>query len=218
MSQIHLELSCKSDNMLECFEKYSVHMKGNGQMKKVQKGNLGYLSYQKVMSAVITAVMFIVSISLYIAGYITTKSNQNLLTVVAILGCLPASKSAVSFIMYLKAKGCSQEDSEAIESVIGNLDGFYELYFTAYDKNFAINHLVVTRNSIIAYSADKKIEENDFSKHIKDILNKERISDITVKLFADRDKYLNRLNELNQSEADTSARNDIVNTLFSVSL
>ena len=52
----------------------------------------------------------------------------------------------------------------------------------------------------------------------EDILNKERIQDITVKLFKDREKYINRLNELNQSEADTSARKDIVSMLYSVSL
>ena len=53
---------------------------------------------------------------------------------------------------------------------------------------------------------------------MKDILNKERILDITVKLFTDRDKYINRLKELNQSEANTTARKDIVNMLFNVSL
>jgi len=53
---------------------------------------------------------------------------------------------------------------------------------------------------------------------MKDILNKERIHDVTVKLFLDRDKYLNRLRELNQSEADTSARKDMVSMLFNVSL
>lgn len=185
---------------------------------KVQKGAYGYLAYKKKTSTIITIGMFAISIALYIAGYITTKTNANLLTVVAILGCLPASKSAVGMIMYLKAKGCSGEDNEAIDNVIGSLDGYYDLYFTGYQKNFPTDHLVVTQNSIIAYSSDTKITEKDFNEHMKDILNKERIHDITVKLFMDRDKYLNRLKELNQSETDTSARKDIVSMLFNVSL
>ena len=53
---------------------------------------------------------------------------------------------------------------------------------------------------------------------MKDILNKERIHDITVKLFTDRQKYCNRLTELNNLESDTTARKDIVNMLFQVSL
>ena len=192
--------------------------KGLSMKNKVQKGQFGYLSYKKKWTTIITIVMFAVSIALYIAGYVTTKTNANMLTVVAVLGCLPASKSAVSMIMFLKAKGCSEEDKEAVEKEIGSLDGYYDLYFTGYSKNFPTDHLVVTKNSILAYSADKKIAEKDFNEHMKDILNKEHIQDITVKLFTDRDKYVNRLKELNQSEADTSARNDMVKMLFNVSL
>lgn len=185
---------------------------------KIQKGMFGYLSYKKKMSVVMTIGMFALSLAIFVMGYVTTKTNANLLTVVAVLGCLPASKSAVSMIMFLKAKGCGAEDKEVIEKVIGSLDGYYDLYFTGYSKNFPTDHLVVTKNSIIAYSTDEKITEKEFNEHIKDILNKERIHDITVKLFTDRDKYVNRLKELNQSEADTSARNDMVSMLFNVSL
>ena len=185
---------------------------------KIQKGCFGYLSYKKKFSTIMTIGMFALSLAIYLMGYITTKSNVNLLTVVAVLGCLPASKSAVSMIMYLKAKGASKEDKTVIGDVIGTLDGYYDLYFTGYQKNFPTNHLVVTKNSIIAYSSDSKITEKEFNEHMKDILNKERIHDITVKLFTDRDKYINRLKELNQSEANTTARKDIVNMLFNVSL
>lgn len=185
---------------------------------KVQKGAFGYLNYKKKMSVIMTVGMFALSLAIFILGYVTTKTNANYLTVVAVLGCLPASKSAVSMIMYLKAKGCSEESRNSIDAVIGDLDGFYDLYFTGYQKNFPIDHLIVTQNAIVAYSTDKKITEKDFNEHMKDILNKERIHDITVKLFLDKDKYLNRLKELNQSEADTSARKDMVSMLFNVSL
>lgn len=185
---------------------------------KVQKGMFGYLLYKKKLSTIITIIMFTFSLALYIAGYVTTKTNANLLTVVAVLGCLPASKSAVSMIMYLKAKGCSEEDKQAIEGAIGSLDGYYDLYFTGYSKNFPTDHLVVTQNSIIAYSSAKKITEKEFNEHMRDILNKEHIHDVTVKLFTDRAKYINRLKELNQSEANTSARMDMVKMLFQVSL
>jgi hypothetical protein len=185
---------------------------------KVQKGDFGYLSYKKKCSAIITIGMFALSLAIYLMGYFTTKTNANLLTVVSVLGCLPASKSAVSMIMYLKAKGASEEDKTVIEGAKGNLNGFYDLYFTGYQKNFPTNHLTVTQNSIIAYSSDAKITEKDFNEHMKDILNKERIHDITVKLFTDRQKYCNRLTELNNLESDTTARKDIVNMLFQVSL
>ena len=68
---------------------------------KVQKGQYGYLSYKKKFSAIVTIGMFALSLAIFIMGYVTTKTNANLLTVVAVLGCLPASKSAVSMLMFL---------------------------------------------------------------------------------------------------------------------
>lgn len=185
---------------------------------KITKGSFGYINHKKKMTTIFTITMFAISVALYIAGYVTTKTNANALTIVAVLGFLPASKSAVSMIMFLKAKGATEEDKNAIESVIGNLYGYYDLYFTGYQKNFPTNHITVTKNSILAYSSDAKITEKDFNGHMKDILNKERIHDITVKLFTDRDKYCNRLSELNSIESDTTGRKDIVNMLFNVSL
>ena len=90
---------------------------------KIQKGCFGYLSYKKKFSTIMTIGMFALSLAIYLMGYITTKSNANLLTVVAVLGCLPASKSAVSMIMYLKAKGASKEDKTVI---VTNEDGDYD--------------------------------------------------------------------------------------------
>ncbi len=185
---------------------------------KVLKGQFGYLGYKKKFSTIMTIGMFALSLAIYLMGYLTTKTNANLLTVVAVLGCLPASKSAVSMIMYMKAKGATDDDRIAIDNVMGSLNGYYDLYFTGYQKNFPTSHLTVTKNAILAYSSDKKITEKDFNEHMEDILNKERISDITVKLFTDRDKYCNRLAELNNLESDTTARKDIVNVLFQVSL
>lgn len=185
---------------------------------KVQKGNFGYISYKKKYSTIMTIGMFVLSLAIYLMGYLTTKTNANLLTVVAVLGCLPASKSAVSMIMFLKAKGATVEDKNVIEEAKGNLYGYYDLYFTGYQKNFPTNHITVTKNSILAYSSDSKITEKDFNEHMKDVLNKERIHDITVKLFTDRDKYCNRLKELNSIESDATARKDIVSMLYNVSL
>lgn len=187
-------------------------------MKKYNKGEFGYIIYKKKATTIITIVMFAISIALYLAGYITTKTNANLLTIVAVLGFLPASKSVVGMIMFYKAKGATQEDKICIQKAIGNLDGYYDLYFTGYQKNFPTNHITVTQNSILAYSTDKKITEKDFCEHIKDVLNKERIHDVTVKLYTDRDKYCNRLQELNCLSSNTTARKDIASVLFQVSL
>ena len=187
-------------------------------MRKINKGEYGYIHKKRKTESAKTISMFAISLAIFVMGYISTKTKSNMLTIVAVLGCLPASKCAVSMIMFMLAKGCSENVKNKVESSVGKLDGFYDLFFTSEKKNYAISHMVVTKNSIIAFSEMEKIDENDFSIHMKSLLNKEKISDITVKLFKDVDKYCNRLDELNQSEMDQSKRNDIVSMLYQVSL
>lgn len=64
----------------------------------VPKGSYGYLKAHRAVAAIRTLLFFGVSIGLYAMGYKTTGSNRNLLTIVAVLGCLPACKSLVNFI------------------------------------------------------------------------------------------------------------------------
>lgn len=85
----------------------------------IQKGSYGYIENHKAVTALRTMVLVLVSVSLYVAGYVKTGSSRNLLTVVAVLGCLPACKSMVNFILFLKAKGCS----EALKNEVCGFDG-----------------------------------------------------------------------------------------------
>ena len=74
----------------------------------VPKGCYGFLNNRKIYTILRTVFFFAVSVSLYIAGIVKTGSNRNLLTIVAVLCCLPACKSAVNCILFLRARGCSE--------------------------------------------------------------------------------------------------------------
>ena len=102
----------------------------------VPKGAFGYLNNRKKYTALRTVLFFSISAALYISGIIRTGSNKNLLTIVAVLGCLPACKSAVNFILFLRAKGCSDALHEKLVSYEdGSMTVFYDMYFTSYQKN-----------------------------------------------------------------------------------
>ena len=59
------------------------------------RGTRGYLRTQKIYEILRTVLYFAISLSLFIAGWVSTGSRENLLTIVAVLGCLPACKSLV---------------------------------------------------------------------------------------------------------------------------
>lgn len=182
------------------------------------KGARDYLKTQKIYEILRTVLYFGISLSLFVAGYIATGERINLLTVVAILGCLPASKSAVEMIMFLRYKSCNSENADVIEEHIGDLNGLFDMVFTSYDKTYQIAHIVVKGNTICGFTQDQKFEEQAFYKHLGDILKADNYKDTSIKVFKDLKKYTERLEQLKELETDETNTAGIINTLKSVSL
>lgn len=182
------------------------------------KGRHNYLKTQKFYEIARTVLYFGISASLFLVGYFTTKSRLNLLTVVAVLGCLPACKSAVGMIMFLKYKGCSDENSEMIQKASGELEELYDMVFTSYDKNYSVAHMVVKGNTICGFTEDMKFDEQAFYKHIDGILKTDNFRDTSVKIYKDIRKYSERLKQMKELDTDDTNTQGIINTLKSVAL
>lgn len=185
---------------------------------KYTKGDYLYLQNKKKKEIIKTIVFFSISAALYIAGYVTTGSNKNYLTIVAVLGCLPASKSAVSMIMNLRVKGCSEKVHKIISDKVGDGTGSYNLYFTSYDKNYDMSHVFVKGMTIIAFTESEKVSEAGFEEHIKTVLNRDAIRGVNVKVYKDLDKYLERIGQMQNLENEKSRETDIIKNLYAVSL
>ena len=187
--------------------------------KITPKGSFGYIQNRRKFTALRTILYFALSISLYVAGYVTTGSNRNLLTIVAVLGCLPSCKSAVNFIIFLRAKGCSQELRDAVKKFDTELTTFYDLYFTSYQKNYQVSHMVLKGNVLCGITESEKCDVNEAQKHLEQMLSQEGIKNMTVKIFSDRRKYIDRLSQLVELETEENKnRDEIVNLLYSISL
>ncbi len=187
--------------------------------KKVQKGSYGYLAYQKKASLIWTILFFALSFAVYIMGILSTGSNKNLLTIVAVLGCLPACKSAVGTVMFFRASGCSREAWEKISVYDDSLTGLYDMYFTSYKKNFPISHMVLKGNVICAYTESGKCDCNAGEKHLEQMLLQDGYKHITIKIFDHLGKYTDRLGQLSKLDTEEHRnRQEIIRTLRSISL
>ncbi|MCM1047595.1 MAG: hypothetical protein NC433_04135 [Clostridiales bacterium] len=187
--------------------------------KRVTKGSYGYIRYMKAFTAIRTCAYFAISMLVYGIGIYSTGSSKNLLTVVAVLGCLPSCKSAINMIMFLTAKGCSNEAREKISPYDDKLTGFYDMYFTSYQKNFAISHMALKGSAICAYTEDAKCNCNEGEKHLEQMLAQDGYKNITIKIFDNMDKYIDRLSQISTSYVeDNKNKNEIIKTLYSVSL
>ncbi|MBQ8597455.1 MAG: hypothetical protein IJ409_06675 [Lachnospiraceae bacterium] len=177
-------------------------------MKKAVKGNFGYLSAKRTQVIIRTVIFFAISAALYIAGYVTTGSNKNLLTIVAVLGLLPASKSLVNMIMLIRATGCSNEAREAVEPLEGRLIGMYDMYFTSYKMNFAISHMIVEGKVILGYTEDAKCDCRACEEHLDTMLKQGGFKDITIRISDDLNTYCEQLKNLNAKEQENNPEKD----------
>ena len=182
------------------------------------KGTENYLNTQKKYEIMRTLIYFGISAVLFVAGYLQTKSRINLLTVVAVLGCLPASKSAVNAIMFLRYKSCTPERAEQIKSHSDGLQVLFDCVFTSYKNNFKVSHLAVRGNTICGFSEDADFQEKDFYKHIGDILKLDGHKDATVKIFVSLPKYLERLEQMKMLADEGPRTQAVLETLKSVML
>lgn len=182
------------------------------------KGSRDYIRTQKIYEILRTVLYFGISLSLFAMGVFTTGSRLNLLTIVAVLGCLPASKSAVNMIMFLRCKGLDREVARQLEPCEGDLTCLYDMVFTSYARTYEVGHMTVKGNVICGYSEKKEFPERDFQAHLEPILKADSHNNVTVKIFTDLEKYKERLRQLQALEVEQDNAESIARTLKSVVL
>ncbi len=138
--------------------------------------------------------------ALYVAGLLTTHSNKNILTIIAVLGVLPASKEAVNLIMRLRFKQTNDDLHNRVEDSTSNLHIIYDLIFTSSEEAMKLDVIAVSSNTVIAYSSQKKLNESTTEKYIKNYLSNNGKANFTVKIYKDDNKFINRIKELDNLE------------------
>lgn len=189
-------------------------------MRKAVKGNFGYISAKRIQVIIRTVIFFAISLSIFIAGYVITGTRKNLLTVAAILVCLPACKSMVNMIMLIRAAGCSQTAKETLAPLEGRLIGMYDMYFTSYQKNFAVSHMIVEGKIILGYTEDNQCDTKACGEHLQTMLKQGGFKDITVKISDDLPAYAKQLQNLNEMkpENDPVKDDEVRVLLYDISL
>lgn len=182
------------------------------------KGTADYIKSQRIYELTRTILYFAISISLFLAGWFTTGSKMNLLTVISVLGCLPASKSLVETIIFFRFHGLPKEDVPAFMEASKGLNSLYDLAFTSYERNFEILHMVLKGNMIIGYTNQKKFDEKAFNKHLEDRLKADHIMHVTIKIFTDKDKYFDRISSLKEVTPEKDLSAEIITTIKNITL
>ena len=190
-------------------------------MKRVIKGQFGYIKHRRIFHLILAIIMYAMAIILYFAGIKATGDNKNLLTIAAILGCLPASQSLVTSILGFRAKCCNLETKERIEKYVeSNMVSVYDLFFTTYDKNYPVCHMVMKKNCLCGLMEVSKHSAKDLEKYLEETFLKNGIKGVSIKIYdkSQAEKYFKRLEELSKLEFSKSImEEDVKKLLFDIS-
>ena len=126
---------------------------------KIQKGEPGYIHARKSRLVLYTILSFAWVFILIAAGYIVTKTKLNLLTIIAMIGCIPACMSLVNLIMLIPHHSVSEPYELELSSKSEHLSVLYDLVITSEKKVMPIEAVVVSSNTVCGYSKYPGLDE-----------------------------------------------------------
>lgn len=158
----------------------------------IKKGDAGYLSGKKKRTIIKTVLEFGIVAALIILGITQTGDRMNWLTLVAVLGCLPASKALVEVIMVCPHKSIAKEKAEEISKKADLLTAAYDLVLTSEKHIMPVEAVVISKNTICGFSSSAKMDYNFAAKHIKQMLINNHLGNVTVKIFDNYTAFITR--------------------------
>ena len=150
---------------------------------KITKGMPGYIKDQKKKRILITILLFGISIAVFLTGYLTTHTRNNLLTIVAILGCLPAARSAVGMIMLLPYRSFEEEKVREVETAAAGILSAYDMVLTSSEKVMPVDVLLISRHLICGYVSRTKVPPAEVEAYLARILKENHYDKVTVKIL-----------------------------------
>ena len=164
---------------------------------KIEKGQPGYIKARKLKYLVWAIGEFAVVAVLVIVGYLKTGSKLNLFTVIAVVGCLPASTMLVEFITMAPHKGIEPEKFAEIEEKAGLITRIYDTVITGNGKVMPVDAFVISGRTICGYAGSPKANEAETARYIKEMLQNSHVDKVTVKIFCDYVAFLSRAEGMN---------------------
>lgn len=168
---------------------------------KIQKGDAGYIRSRKRKAIIKTLAQFGIVIALLVLGIMQTGDRMNWLTIVAVLSCLPASKSLVEVIMIFPHHSITEEMAAEIDLHTEHLTKAFDMVFTSEKKIMPVESIVISDNTICGYASNPKVNTNEAAEHIKKYLYASQYTKVSVKIFDNYTQFVTRAEGMNHIAA-----------------
>lgn len=166
-------------------------------MKKINKGEPGYLNYKKVF-LLTTVLIFVVIVAVFFfTGYIRYKSTKTIFTVLAVLMVLPAAKQFVIYAVIAPYKSVGIEIYNRIYELAKENEVCIvsDMVITNQERVSNIDIICIKGGRILGYFSNKKTDNNFITEYLKDIISPNyKVNQ--VKMYDDVDKYEKAIKDL----------------------
>ena len=168
---------------------------------KAKKGEWGYLKAQRIRRLVITILLFSIPALIFMTSMLYFGTNKNIMTIVAMVGIVPASMSLVNLIMFLMRKSLPEEEYRAIHEHEGDLTVAYELYMTSEKQNAMVDCIAICGNEVVGLVTDPKTDRRFARDHLQRMLRADGMK-VSVNMLGDLRKFTERMDSLNAHADD----------------
>lgn len=128
--------------------------------KGLDKGGYGYIKRLRKRTALISILFIVLSVVIFVVGFITTKTRRNYLSIVSAIGMLPAAKFLVLFLITFKIRPLSLDKYRKISNTLKLDNILFDLLYTSHELNIAINACYYAKNNILnIYTSDSKLDK-----------------------------------------------------------
>lgn len=130
---------------------------------KINKCEPGYISNQKKKNSLLLLMWVAIGIAIFIGGYMFLHTRANIFTVLAVLMVLPGAKRIVALVVFLKKKGVTNEQFEAVSNKTRGLV-LTDYVFTSTERVMHLDFVVIENDYVYAKMSDTTKQDVEHMK------------------------------------------------------
>ena len=165
---------------------------------KYNKGESGYLQEKQKRAWIYVILFAAVIAALLVAGVLIWGSNQNVLTVTAVVMVLPAARFGVNLIMLASKKPSDAGVIRQTDEAAPDLMRLYDMVIGTSKKPVGTEAIVISDSALCIYETQKDTDTSFLADQVNNFLHGDSIF-INVNVYTDRAKFMNRIAFLQQS-------------------
>lgn len=146
-------------------------------MKRVQKGTNGYIDNKKLLQSLYVLFILAVAIGLFVIGYVSTGSSQNLLTVVAVLAVLPGAKALIHLFLFVPHRTFDTQRFQTLAELAGEgVHVYSDLVFTSPQHVMHLDFLCIYGQECIGYVEKESRTTKYIAEYFTESMKKQGVS------------------------------------------